>query len=95
MPWDQRKKLLQLQVEPEFKELLREIAIQDRRSLSAETIYLIELGIERRRRVLEFEAGNAEATDSSDSLGPSTEIDQQAGAQTSEGSKGSGKRKIG
>lgn len=54
MPWDEKKKLLQLQVEPEFLQELKRTAKENHRSLASECIWLIEQGIARRERMEEL-----------------------------------------
>ncbi|MBE3119267.1 MAG: hypothetical protein IMZ50_11010 [Candidatus Atribacteria bacterium] len=48
MAWDESKDLLQIQVDPEFKEKLQKLADLDQRSLVKECLWLIEQGLKRR-----------------------------------------------
>lgn len=48
MPWDKKKILIQIQVNPELANRIEELAKTDDRSRSGEIIYLIKRGIERR-----------------------------------------------
>lgn len=51
MPWNKSLELIQLQVSPEMKRLLKTMSKEDHRSLASEIVHLIELGIEKRTRI--------------------------------------------
>jgi hypothetical protein len=51
MPWSGTKKLIQVQVDPEVKAQLQNLAQEDRRSLASEVVWLISLGIETRAKM--------------------------------------------
>lgn len=51
MAWDPDKALIQVQVEPEFKERIQMLADTDLRSFSKEVVWLLEQGIRRRERM--------------------------------------------
>ncbi len=48
VPWSTEKKLVQLQIDEEFKRRLEELAKADYRSVAQECVWLMEQGIERR-----------------------------------------------
>ena len=59
MPWNPHKVLVQLQVTTEHKARLKDLAIEDRRSLASECLYLIELGEKARNAAVKREAQKA------------------------------------
>lgn len=55
MPRDENKKLVQIQVSLALRKKLESLAIEDRRSLVGECLWLIEQGIKRRSRMESIE----------------------------------------
>jgi hypothetical protein len=54
MPWDEKKKLVQVQMEYELADKIDALAKQDERSRNAEVVWLLRQGIQRREMMFRY-----------------------------------------